>query len=378
MPADDGARGVGDQPRGGEERLGLRLRVYAERIEQARRDAGLLGQLALVQREAGLEDVLRPRGLVARRRQPAAGGDPDQRLLREPELLHLVPAAEAEAGVPVQVAAVGPVAGQHARHPAPQQRLVVGRQRRHPAGDGRVVEPVGRRHDVRVLGRLGVQLRSRRPVGEVVEAHARAERARGARRGAADRAHEAPQLPVHVAVQEREIARDLGGGAVDLRVPVDLVQPDRRIAPVRPAARPAAGDPGSARRCSGRARSRRAPATPPRARRRPRRRRPGAGRCAPRASTPSSPARAAGCPAAGRARSPATAASASRAASRCCAPARPAATGRDSRAAPPSRGPAACSRSSSSRPRSSAGCSGRAPCSRSRRPAPARGRLNAQ
>src|SRR5918992_224407 len=48
-------------------------------------------------------------------------GDPDQRLLAETELLRLVPAAEAEAGVPVHVAAVRPVAGDHPHQPPPQQ-----------------------------------------------------------------------------------------------------------------------------------------------------------------------------------------------------------------------------------------------------------------
>ena len=95
-----------------------------------------------------------------------AGRDPEQRLLREPELLRLVPAPEAEAGVPVQVAGVRPVAGQHARHPPPQQPL---RPRRGSGAHARAAAPVVEArevdaHDVRVLGRVDVQLRARRAV----------------------------------------------------------------------------------------------------------------------------------------------------------------------------------------------------------------------
>ena len=221
------ARRVGSHARCGEDRLFVRLRLRSQRIEEAGGDALALGQLALVELEALLEQVLGPRRLGARRRQPPARGDPDQRLLRERELLHLVPAPEAEPGVPVEVAAVRPVAGQHARQPAAQQRLVLGRQRSHAARDRAVVEARDRGDDVRVLGRLDVELRAREPVREVVELHPRPERAGRVRRRAADAADEGGELPAQVALEVDRVAGGQRGGVVHLGVPVDLVQEQR-------------------------------------------------------------------------------------------------------------------------------------------------------
>ena len=231
-PGGDGARGVGGDARGREQRLLRRLRLRLEVVEQAGGHA-LLGQLALVQLEALLEQVLGPRRLRGRGREPPAGRDRDQRLLGERELLHLVPAAEAEARVPVQIAAVRPVTGQHARHPAPQQRLVGDRQRPHAARDRGVVEAHHRRDDVRVLGRIDVELRALEPVRQIVELHPRPERAGRVARGSPDAAHERRQLAAQVALEPHRVAGRLRRGVVDLGVPVDLVQPQRRVAPVR-------------------------------------------------------------------------------------------------------------------------------------------------
>jgi hypothetical protein len=60
--------------------------------------------LTQVEDEAAVEDPLRP-GASVRASEPARGGDADQRLLREPQLLGLVRAPESQAGVPAQVSA---------------------------------------------------------------------------------------------------------------------------------------------------------------------------------------------------------------------------------------------------------------------------------
>ena len=135
----------------------LRHRVDAE--QQPGRLAAVAGELALVDAEAAVEHPLRPGGRGAARRERGRRGDPDQRLLAEAELLGLVPALEAEARVPVEVAAVGPVAGEHAHQPLAQQ----------PPGGAATAPPsrrgapatysrVKRGRDVRVLGRVGVLL----------------------------------------------------------------------------------------------------------------------------------------------------------------------------------------------------------------------------
>jgi hypothetical protein len=66
-----------------------------------------------------------------------------------------------------------------------------------------------------------------------VELHPGAERAGRVRRGIADAVDEAHELPAQVALEVDRVAGGEGRGVVDLAVPVDLVQPQRRIAPVR-------------------------------------------------------------------------------------------------------------------------------------------------
>ena len=126
---------------------------------------------------------------------------------------------------------------------------------------------------------------------EVVEAHAGAEVAGPGRRAA----HEARSCSAQVALEQRRVAGHGVVGGVHQRVPVDLVEPDRRVAPERPArgvvdrvarqrrpSRPAAAS--SLRACRRR-----------RARRSPRRRRRGAGR-RPASSSSRSPAHGPGRP----------------------------------------------------------------------------------
>ena len=160
--------------------------------------------------------------------------DPEQRRLAEPELLALVPALEAQAGVPVQVAGVRPVARQHPLGPRahdPRARRV---QRRHP-GVARL--PVGDQEpadDVRVLGGVEVVLVRLGSLGEIVEAVARAEVGHGRAVHRARRAvDEALELQQQLPVQVLAVAAHRRRRLVHPRVPVDLVQPQRRPAPER-------------------------------------------------------------------------------------------------------------------------------------------------
>jgi hypothetical protein len=67
-----------------------------------------------------------------------------------------------------------------------------------------------------------------------VELHPRAERAGGVGRRVADALHERDELAAQVALEVDGVAGRLGGRVVDLAVPVDLVEDQRRPAPVRP------------------------------------------------------------------------------------------------------------------------------------------------
>ena len=226
--------------------------------------------------------MLGPRRLL---RELRAHRDPEQRRLAEPELLALVPALEAQPGVPVQVAGVRPVARQHALGPRAHDAGAPGVQRRH-AGVARL--PVGDQEaadDVRVLGGVEVVLVRLRRLGEIVEAIARAEvghrRAVHRARRAVD---EALELQQQLAVQVLAVAAHRRRRLVHPRVPVDLVQPQRRPAPegARGRGDDAVGD--QVRGAPGRARAPRARATRSPAPTRPRCRPPGAASDARRAS----------------------------------------------------------------------------------------------
>ena len=160
--------------------------------------------------------------------------DPQQRRLREPELLALVPALEAEPGVPVQVAGVRPVAAQHALAPGADDLRAAGVQRRHPARRA----PAGRRR-----GSRRRCSRTRRCRGCTCGARAPAagsgsgSRRRGCAIVAPAIGLRAPSTKRRNCLQQLRragpgrVAADRRGRGVHPRVPVDLVQPQRRPAP---------------------------------------------------------------------------------------------------------------------------------------------------
>ena len=217
----DRAGGVGLQPRRGQAGAADALRNGEELEQHGVGQAALAHRQPLVEAQPAVEHPLRPRPPPARRLQPPRLRDPDQRQLREPELLRLVPALEPEAGVPVEVAAVGPVAGDRSPLPAPDEAAARARERDHAGAPRLVVEAQEREHDVRVLGGVEVGAGVGREVRQVLEAHAGAEVAPP---------DEAGELPAQVAPQQARAAGHRRVGGVHQRVPVDLVEADRRPA----------------------------------------------------------------------------------------------------------------------------------------------------
>ena len=199
------------------------LREAVEAEPHGGREAGLRHGQPLVDGQATVEHPLRPPPPGPPRLQPRRLRDADQRLLGEPVLLAEVPALEAEAGVPVQVAAVGPIAGDRPTDPAADERAPGGRQGRHPGAPSLHVEAQEREHDVRVLRRVDVRRRPRRPPRHVLEAQPGAEVARAG--------DEPRELRTQVVTQQRRVAGHRGVGGIDERVPVDLVEPEPRPAP---------------------------------------------------------------------------------------------------------------------------------------------------
>ena len=134
------------------------------------RPAALLVGPARVEPQAAIEEVLRPGTELRTSVEVVGARDGEQALLGEGEGLADLPALEAQSRVPVEKAAVGPVAEQHALDPGGQHVVIAARQRRH-AGGARPRVPEQEVHgDVRVLGRVEIEGVARRSRGQVVEA----------------------------------------------------------------------------------------------------------------------------------------------------------------------------------------------------------------
>ena len=123
-PGGGGAGGVGGDARVCEPGAPDALRLDGDPEVHARGHAVVAGGLALVELESAVEDPRRP-GAHPRTGQLRRRRDPDQCVLGQPVLLALVPATESEAGVPVHVAGVRPVAEQDPPQPPAEQRSLV-------------------------------------------------------------------------------------------------------------------------------------------------------------------------------------------------------------------------------------------------------------
>ena len=238
-PERDGARGVCLHA-GGEHLPDARAeRRHVDVVEVRGRDALRVRRLArepLVEAKAAVEHVLRPGPDLGPVVEARRHRDRQQSLLRERPGAARVPALEAVAGVPVQVAAVGPVGADDVLHPRAQQAVVLGRQQRHPGAHGLLVEEDEVARLARVLGAVEVERMRRRPVRQVVEPVAGPEVGRAARR---QRARDAVAEPRHlravVVDQQLVVAGDGRGVRVQLAVPVDLVEAHVREAEERAA-----------------------------------------------------------------------------------------------------------------------------------------------
>jgi hypothetical protein len=101
--------------------------------------------------------------------------DREQTLARERERPADVPALEAEAGVPVEVAGVRPVAADDVLDPGAEQTEVILSERRHSGAQGLLVPDDEVTGHVRVLGAVEVQPVIGGLVRQVVEPVARAQ-----------------------------------------------------------------------------------------------------------------------------------------------------------------------------------------------------------
>ena len=124
-----------------------------------------------------------------------------------PNFVALVPAAEAGAGVPVQVAGVRPVAAQHALDPREQRGPLARRQRLHAGAQRRLVELQGAAHRRRVLRVVEVGAGAGAVARHVVEPVARAGERDAVRRDhARQRVGEAAELEPGLVVQQPRVA----------------------------------------------------------------------------------------------------------------------------------------------------------------------------
>ena len=197
---------------------------------------GRFAREPLVQAEAAIEHVLRPGPELGAVVEAGRDRDREQSLLRQRPGAARVPALEAVAGVPVQVAAVGPVGADDVLDPCAQQAVVLRRQRPHPGTHRLLVEQDEVAGLARVLGAVEVEGMGRRPVRQVVEPVPGTEVGRAARcQGARDAVAEARDLGAVVVDQQLLVAGDGRGMRIQLAVPVQLVEPHVGVAEERAA-----------------------------------------------------------------------------------------------------------------------------------------------